>query len=145
MELCIKEFKELTGTELYEILKLRVNVFVVEQNCPYRELDDKDQDALHVYLRDADAIAAYLRVLAPGVSFAEASIGRVSAAHRRCGLGTQILQEGIRAARDRFHANAIRIEAQTYAKAFYEHQGFQRVSEEFLEDGIAHIQMLLEL
>ena len=73
MELCIKEFKELTGTELYEILKLRVNVFVVEQNCPYRELDDKDQDALHVYLRDADAIAAYLRVLAPGVSFAEAS------------------------------------------------------------------------
>ena len=145
MELCIKKFEELSGAELYEILKLRVDVFVVEQNCPYRELDGKDQGALHVYLRDAGEIVAYLRVLAPGVSFAEASLGRVIAARRRCGLGTRVLRAGIAAARDFFHAAAIRIEAQEYARAFYEKQGFAPVSEVFLEDGIPHIQMLLKL
>lgn len=144
MELFIKKFEELTSRELYEILQLRVDVFVVEQNCPYRELDGKDIHALHIFLRDEMGIAAYLRVLAPGVSFAEASIGRVIAARRRCGLGTQILRAGIAAAKDVFHADAIRIEAQTYAKTFYERQGFCQVSEEFLEDGIPHIQMLLE-
>ena len=144
MELFVRKFEELTGPELYEILKLRVDVFVVEQKCPYQELDGKDQSALHIFLRDEAGIAAYLRVLAPGGSFAEASIGRVIAVRRRCGLGTRILRAGICAARDIFHAAAIRIEAQSYAKVFYEKQGFYQVSEEFLEDGIPHIQMLME-
>lgn len=145
MEIIVKRFEELDINELYEILKLRVNVFVVEQNCPYPELDDKDKSAWHVYIREGGKITAYLRVLDPGVSFDTAAIGRVISTRRRCGLGTKLLQEGIRVARERMNADAIKIEAQTYARAFYELQGFRQTSEEFLEDGIPHIEMTLEL
>ena len=145
MEIIVKRFDELDINELYEILKLRVNVFVVEQNCPYPELDDKDKSAWHVYIREDGNITAYLRVLDPGVSFDTAAIGRVISTRRRCGLGTKLLREGIRVARERMNANAIKIEAQTYARAFYELQGFRQTSEEFLEDGIPHIEMTLEL
>ncbi|MCI5801791.1 MAG: GNAT family N-acetyltransferase [Oscillospiraceae bacterium] len=145
MELVIKRFEELTAEELYEILRLRVSVFVVEQNCPYQELDGKDLRAYHVYLRDAEGIEAYLRVLDAGVSFPEVSIGRVIAVKRRQGLGSRILSEGVRVAGERLAAGAIRIEAQTYARGLYEAQGFCQVSEEFLEDGIPHIEMLLRL
>ena len=145
MELTVKRFEELDINELYEILKLRVDVFVVEQNCPYPELDDKDKSAWHVYIREDGKITAYLRVLDPGVSFDTAAIGRVISTRRRCGLGTTLLREGIRVARERMNADAIKIEAQTYARAFYELQGFRQTSEEFLEDGIPHIEMSLEL
>ena len=145
MDLTVKRFEELDINELYEILKLRVDVFVVEQNCPYPELDDKDKSAWHVYIREGGKITAYLRVLDPGVSFDTAAIGRVISTRRRCGLGTKLLQEGIRVARERMNADAIKIEAQTYARAFYELQGFRQTSEEFLEDGIPHIEMTLEL
>lgn len=138
----LKPFDQLTVTELYEILQLRVDVFVVEQNCPYRELDDKDQHALHLFARDPEGIQAYLRILAPGVSFAEASLGRVISRQRRQGLGSQLLQRGIQAAQEWLGPCPLRIEAQTYAKEFYEKAGFRQVSEEFLEDGIPHIQML---
>ena len=145
MDLTVKRFEELDINELYEILKLRVDVFVVEQNCPYPELDDKDKSAWHVYIREGGKITAYLRVLYPGVSFDTAAIGRVISTRRRCGLGTTLLQEGIRVARERMNADAIKVEAQTYARAFYELQGFRQTSEEFLEDGIPHIEMTLEL
>ena len=145
MDMIVKRFEELDINELYEILKLRVDVFVVEQNCPYPELDDKDKSAWHVYIREGGKITAYLRVLDPGVSFDTAAIGRVISTRRRCGLGTTLLQEGIRVARERMNTNAIKIEAQTYARAFYELQGFRQTSEEFLEDGIPHIEMTLEL
>ena len=145
MDLTVKRFEELDINELYEILKLRVDVFVVEQNCPYPELDDKDKSAWHVYIREGGKITAYLRVLYPGVSFDTAAIGRVISKRRRCGLGTTLLQEGIRVARERMNADAIKIEAQTYARAFYELQGFRQTSGEFLEDGIPHIEMTLEL
>lgn len=145
MDLTVKRFEELDINELYEILKLRVDVFVVEQNCPYPELDDKDKSAWHVYIREDGKITAYLRVLDPGVSFDTAAIGRVISTCRRCGLGTKLLQEGIRVARERMNADAIKIEAQTYARAFYELQGFRQTSEEFLEDGIPHIEMTLEM
>lgn len=144
METVIKRFDELTTAELYAILRLRVSVFVVEQNCSYQELDDMDQQALHVYFLDGGEIAAYLRVLGPGVSGKEALIGRVIAAKRGCGIGGRLLSEGIRVARERLQASAIRVEAQSYAKGFYETRGFRQVSEEFLEDGIPHITMLLE-
>lgn len=143
MELIVKRFEELTVEELYEILRIRVAVFVVEQQCPYQELDDRDRQSFHVYLKDDDGILAYLRVVDRGVSFDEVSIGRVIALKRRCGLGSKILSEGIRVAKHRLKAEVIRIEAQTYAKALYEKQGFRQVSEEFLEDGIPHIQMVL--
>ena len=145
MELTVKRFDELDIFELYEILKLRVDVFVVEQNCPYPELDEKDKSAWHVYFREDGEIIAYLRVLDPGVSFDTAAIGRVISARRRCGLGTKLMREGIRVARERMNTEAIKIEAQTYARSFYELQGFRQTSEEFLEDGIPHIEMTLEL
>ena len=145
METLVKRFDELMVSELYEILKLRVDVFVVEQNCPYSELDGKDQGALHVFFRDEEGIQAYLRVLGPGVTFPEVSLGRVISRKRWCGMGSRLLEEGIRTAKEKFGAKAIRIEAQSYAKAFYEKAGFRQVSEEFLEDGIPHIEMLLEL
>lgn len=87
MELFVKHFSELTAQELYEIYRLRVSVFVVEQKCCYQEVDDADKDAYHVWLRDEDGIAAYARVLPRGATFPAVSIGRVIAVRRRCGLG----------------------------------------------------------
>ncbi|MGX8701737.1 GNAT family N-acetyltransferase [Caproiciproducens sp.] len=145
MELVTKKFKELTLDELYDILKLRVDVFVVEQNCPYHEMDDLDQSAYHVYLKDDEGIQAYLRVLDAGAAFDEVAIGRVVARKRRCGLGTQILSAGIETAKRVMGAKKIKIEAQTYAWSLYEKAGFRQISEEFLEDGIPHILMMLEI
>lgn len=145
LELFIKKYDELSLDELYDILKLRVSVFVVEQECPYQELDDKDKAAYHLFFKDNDGIQAYLRVLDKGVSFDEASIGRVISIKRRCGLGSRILAEGIKVAFEKFNADKIKIEAQTYAKSFYECSGFKQVSDEFIEDGIPHILMLLKI
>lgn len=144
MDLIIKRFEELSVEELYEILQIRVEVFVVEQNCTYQEIDDKDRYSYHVFLKDDTGIKAYLRVIDKGVSFEEVSIGRVLTLKRGCGLGNRILLEGIKVAKKRMKADKIKIEAQSYAKEFYEKLGFKQVSEEFLEDGIPHIQMVLE-
>lgn len=145
MELFVKEFRDLSLEELYAIIQTRVAVFVVEQQCPYMELDDRDQQALHVYLRDDDGIQAYLRVMPPAHNGEAAVIGRVLARKRRMGLATRVLEAGIAAAQERFGASAIRLDAQTYARGLYEKLGFRQVSEEFLEDGIPHIGMRLEL
>ncbi|MBR3060412.1 MAG: GNAT family N-acetyltransferase [Oscillospiraceae bacterium] len=145
MTLQIKRFGELTAAELYRILKLRVDVFVVEQACPYPELDGLDQGALHLWLEDEEGIHAYLRVMDRGAESEYVSIGRVVVRERRRGLGTRILKEGIRAAREYLGAEAIYLEAQTYAAGLYEKQGFRPISEEFLLDGIPHVKMLLEL
>lgn len=140
----IKRFYELSAEELYAILKLRVDVFVVEQNCPYPELDNRDQEAVHVWLEDADGILAYLRIMDRGVESEHVSLGRVVAARRHEGLGSKILAEGIRVAKDIFQTGTLYLEAQTYAIPFYESQGFQVVSEPFMEDGIPHVKMLRE-
>ena len=144
MERIVRHFDELTTRELFDLYKLRVSVFVVEQNCPYQEVDDADRVSYHVWLRDEDGIAAYLRVIPAGVSFEDVSIGRVIAVRRRCGLGTRIVEEGIRVAREKLQARRITIEAQTYARALYEKLGFRQTSAEFLEDGIPHIRMQWE-
>ena len=144
MYLQIKRFHELTTDELYAILKLRVDVFVVEQRCPYGEIDGLDQNALHVWLQDEKGIEAYVRVLDKGVKSEHAAIGRVIAVKRRMGLGTRIVQAGLDAAREYYGADAVYIEAQTYARSLYENLGFRQISGEFLEDGIPHIQMLKE-
>ena len=141
MELLVKHFSELTTAELYAILRLREAVFIVEQNCPFPEIDGKDLDAWHLWLEDAGEMVAYARVLDRGVSFEEPAVGRVVAIRRREGLGTRILQEGMRIAKEKFGAEAVMLEAQVYARALYEKQGFVQVSEEFLEDGIPHIIM----
>lgn len=145
MEIKVRRFDELTVRELYAVLKLRSDVFVVEQECVYPDLDNKDLSAYHVWLEDGGEIVAYLRVLDAGVSFEEASIGRVISVRRREGFGTRIVAEGIRVAKEKFGADAIRIEAQTYARGLYEKLGFVQTTEEFLEDGIPHIGMLLNM
>lgn len=144
MKLVIKRFEELTTEELYRILKVRFEVFIVEQDCIYPEIDGKDQHSYHVYLEDETGIKAYLRVVDRGISHEEVSIGRVLTTERGIGLGNRILSEGIRVARDRLKADRIAIEAQSYAREFYEKLGFRQVSDEYLEDGIPHMQMILE-
>lgn len=146
METIIKHFTELTLEELYEILKLRVAVFVVEQNCPYQELDDYDKDCYHVFFRDENGIAAYMRVLDKG-RFEDVSFGRVISARRRCGLGTKLLKVGVEVAKEKYSAKRIMIGAQTYARPFYEQSGFVQIAGtgEYLEDGIPHIYMELKL
>ena len=144
MELVVKHFKELSLEELYEILKVRAEVFVVEQTCIYQDLDEKDKGAYHLFLKDDKGIKAYLRVLDKGVSYEDASIGRVLTVDRGCGLGEKVVTEGIKVAREKFQAGRIRISAQLYAKGFYEKAGFKQVSDEYLEDGIVHIAMVLE-
>lgn len=145
MELIVKHFDELTARELYAILALRDKVFVVEQECIYQEADGKDQRAYHVWLEENGELIAYLRVLDAGVSFTEVSIGRVIAVKRRQGYGSRIVAEGIRVAQEKFGAKVIRIEAQTYARGLYEKLGFRQTTDEFLDDGIPHIGMLLQM
>lgn len=145
MELTVKTFSELSAEELFDIYRLRVSVFVVEQKCPYQEVDDLDKAACHVWLRDEDGIEAYARVLPAGTAFPTAAIGRVIAVKRRCGLGSRIVKEAIRVAGEKFGADRITIEAQVYARTLYEKLGFRQTSEEFLEDGIPHIRMELVL
>lgn len=145
MDIIIKHFDDLSARELFEIYKLRVSVFVVEQKCPYQEVDDADKEAYHVMLRDEGGIQAYARVLPPGAYFEDAAIGRVIAVKRRCGLGSRVVSAAIDAAHEKFSAQRISLEAQVYAKSLYEKLGFVQTSEPFLEDGIPHMKMTLEL
>ena len=144
MQVIVKKFSELSTEELYSIMELRVAVFVVEQNCPYLEIDGLDRDAVHVWLEEGGRILAYLRVMDRGVESEYVSIGRLLAAERRKGYGTRILSEGIHVAMEYFGADRIYLEAQVYAKGLYEKQGFKAISEEFLLDGIPHVKMMLE-
>ena len=146
MTLNVKRFDELTPDELYEIVKLRVEVFVVEQECAYMEFDDRDQNAVHVWLSDDEGICAYLRVLDRGVECEHVAIGRVITRMRGrgTGLGARIMTEGKKIAREVFGADHIYLEAQTYAEGFYAKQGFRRISDEFMMDGIPHYKMLAE-
>ncbi len=144
MKLAIKHFQDLTLNELHDIYRLRVAVFVVEQDCPYQEVDGHDKTAWHAWLYDDEGIQAYLRVLPPGETFSDASIGRVISIKRRQGLATKLIEEGIKLAREKFNAERITIEAQVYARSLYEKMGFCQSSDEFMEDGIPHIKMTLE-
>ena len=141
VELVSKPFNELSVDELWEIYRLRNSVFIVEQNCPYQDIDDADRAAWHMFLRDTDGIAAYLRLLPPHTTFDTAAIGRVIAVKRRCGLATALVREAIAASQELFGSDKIKLEAQVYAKGLYEKCGFVQSSEEFLEDGIPHIEM----
>lgn len=145
MELRYGRLDELTIREIYEIFRLRVSVFVVEQNCPYQEIDDADKEAIHMWLEEDGRIMAYLRVIPAGLVFDQVSIGRVIAVKRRCGLSTRLIKEGIKTAAEELGATEIVLEAQTYARSLYEKLGFCQISEEFLEDGIPHIKMRLEI
>lgn len=136
-----KLFSELTTAELYELLRIRSEVFVVEQDCVYQDLDNDDQSAVHLWMTDGDKIVALCRVCPAGTHMTEVSIGRVITTERGKGYGKQMMLAGIEAAREHFGATRIEIEAQEYAKGFYEQVGFRQTSEPFILDGIPHIKM----
>lgn len=146
MEIHVKAFADMTPLELYKCMKLRVDVFVCEQECLAPELDDRDQDAVHVWIEENGRVEAYLRVLDRGVESEYVALGRVVTrkATRGKGYGAIVMQEGIRVAREQFQADRIYLEAQTYAEGFYMKQGFHRISEEFNLDGMPHYKMLWE-
>ncbi|MCL7762058.1 GNAT family N-acetyltransferase [Polaribacter sp. Z014] len=143
MDFKIKSFSELNTTELYSILQLRSEVFVVEQDCVYQDVDFKDQKALHVFGLKDHKIVAYTRIFKPGDYFKNASIGRVvvAASERKYGFGHDLLKASIKAIKDDFKVDKITISAQKYLKKFYETHQFIQVGEEYLEDGIPHIRM----
>lgn len=144
MELIIKEFNELNAEELYEILKLRINIFIVEQNCPYEECDDKDKNSYHLYLKEDDKILAYLRVVKKGISYDEISIGRVvvNSKYRGQNLGRELMTKAMNFIINELKEKNIRISAQLYLEEFYKSFGFKSVTEQYLEDNIPHIEML---
>jgi ElaA protein len=141
----LKKFEELTAPELYKIMQLRNEVFVVEQNCVYQDADDKDQPSLHLCGWDGEKLVAYTRIIPQGISYAEASIGRVvtSPAYRNTGAGRQLMKESIDRTFSQFNCNAIKIGAQVSLTKFYQSLGFVQSGAEYLEDGIPHIEMIL--
>ncbi|MCR9263594.1 MAG: GNAT family N-acetyltransferase [Flavobacteriaceae bacterium] len=144
MEIVTKTFNELSNTELYQIMRLRSEVFVVEQDCVYQDLDNKDQKALHVVGSKDNKVVAYTRIFKPGDYFKNSSIGRVvvGADQRKYGYGKQIMLASLQAIEQRFPNTIVEISAQTYLLKFYTELGFERIGEEYLEDGIPHVKMI---
>ena len=145
MELKSKYFNELSTIELYEILKARSQIFVVEQKCIYQDLDDIDYKSLHIFYEKEKKVMAYLRVFSKEKNFDVVQMGRVLSIEHGKGLGGKILKEGIKIIKEKINPKKIYIEAQCYAIGFYDREGFKVCSDEFLEDGIPHVKMELEL
>lgn len=141
----LKKFSELSPAELYAIMQLRNEVFVVEQNCVYQDADDKDPASRHFCGWDGSKLVAYTRLIPPGIAYPEASIGRVvtSPAYRKTGAGRRLMEKSIELTFSTFNCHTIRIGAQVYLTRFYSTFGFIQSSEEYLEDGIPHIEMIL--
>lgn len=144
MTIEIKAFNELTLTSLYEVLQLRAEVFVVEQNCPYQDVDGKDQKAMHILGYHKEQLVAYTRVFKPGYYFDNASIGRVVVKEnaRQYGFGKDIMKASIAFIEDTLDLSTIELSAQTYLKKFYNDLGFKEIGEGYLEDDIPHIRMI---
>ena len=144
MDIEIKTFEQLSKDELYEILRVRTAVFVVEQECPYQEVDDKDQKALHIIGKKNKRVIAYARAFNAGDYDVEASIGRVlvDVDHRDKGLGQQVMKASMEAVKSRFNTNVVVVSAQQYLKNFYRDLGFTVTGEPYLEDEIPHIKMI---
>ncbi|WP_299383113.1 GNAT family N-acetyltransferase [uncultured Lacinutrix sp.] len=144
LEIKVKTFQELTTTELYNLLQLRSEVFVVEQDCVYQDIDGKDQKALHVIGYKNNKIVAYTRLFKPGDYFNLSSIGRVVVYknERQYKYGYNIMEASIKAIEEHYNTTEIKISAQCYLKRFYNNLNFFEIGEEYLEDGIPHIGML---
>ncbi|MTE27164.1 GNAT family N-acetyltransferase [Winogradskyella ouciana] len=144
LEIKTKTFQELNTKELYDLLQLRSEVFVVEQDCVYQDIDGKDQKALHILGYRDRKLVAYTRIFKPGDYFDEASIGRVVVKEnaRQYKYGYNIMTASIQAIKDYYDESEIRISAQIYLKRFYNNLNFKEVGEEYLEDGIPHINMI---
>jgi ElaA protein len=146
MNWIIKPFDALTTAELYKIIQARIDVFVVEQDCPYQDADNKDFRAMHLWLPDEEGnIKAYCRLLPSGISYPEPSIGRVltGATSRKEGLGRKMMEKAIEFIQQTWQSPNIRISAQLYLKDFYGSLGFQQIGVPYPEDNIPHIEMFL--
>ena len=144
MKITVKTFEELSLQELYKILQLRAEVFVVEQNCVYQDIDGKDEKALHIMGFNKGELVAYTRCFKPGDYFEMASIGRVIVKenHRRHNYGNAIMKASVSEIEKRFKTKEIKLSAQQYLTKFYETHGFQVTGDGYLEDGIPHIAMV---
>jgi ElaA protein len=140
----VKPYKELTRDELYKLLQLRSEIFVVEQNCVYQDIDGKDDIALHVLGYKDNELVAYTRIFPPNTYFENASIGRVvvRASERKYKYGYNLMEISIEAIKTTYNTTTIKISAQTYLKSFYNNLGFNEVGEGYLEDDIPHIGMI---
>jgi len=142
------KFHQLTPDQLYDILKLRVDIFVVEQKCPYPELDEKDRhvETRHMTAYDDSGLIAYTRLLPPGLSYPDVSVGRfaVKPSSRNQGTGSLLMERTLEEIDKIWPDKVIRISAQAHLREFYEKFGFKKVSDSYLEDGIPHIEMLRE-
>ena len=147
MNIVIKYFHELTTQELYNILQLRSEVFVVEQNCIYQDIDGKDQKAVHIFFTENNKTIAYSRIFNEGEYFENPSIGRVVVEKENRGteLGKKIMMEGAKYIKETFTNKKIEISAQKYLKDFYSELGYEFTGNEYLEDGIPHIRMIKQL
>ena len=143
MNLVIKKFDELTTTEVYEILKARSEIFVVEQNCVYQDMDDKDYKSLHIFYEQDGKVVAYLRVFHKDNDTIQ--IGRVLTAQHGKGLGRKLMEAAIQTVKNTFSGTKVYLESQTYATGFYKKFGFEITSGEFPVDGIEHVSMELKL
>ena len=144
MEWRWKQFEDLTVSELYEVVELRERVFIVEQNCVYLDSDGADRWAWHLMGYSNGKLVAYLRALPQGVKYPDCSIGRIvtAAEVRKTGWGKELVKQGIARIDHQFGRSPIRISAQAYLEKFYSEFAFRRVSENYLEDNIPHLEML---
>ncbi len=144
MKFYIKKFDELSLDELYQILVLRCAVFVVEQDCAFLECDGKDKCSYHVFTKENDKVIAYLRIPMPSVVYDEVSIGRVlvKEEYRKKGISRELVSKAMNFITEELKETRIKIQAQSYLEKFYAEFGFKTVSEEYLEDGIPHIDMV---
>jgi len=145
MKTFIKNFQDLSNTEIYQILRLRSEVFVVEQECIYQDIDNKDKKAVHIFLKEKNEIIAYSRVFKEKEYFENPSIGRVVVANKRrmYGVGKKIMNISIDYIKQNIKAKSIEISAQKYLKKFYSNLGFVQQGDEYLEDNIPHLRMFL--
>ena len=145
MKTFIKNFQDLSNTEIYQILRLRSEVFVVEQECIYQDIDNKDKKAVHIFLKEKNEIIAYSRVFKEKEYFENPSIGRVVVVNKRrmYGVGKKIMNISIDYIKQNIKAKSIEISAQKYLKKFYSNLGFVKQGEEYLEDNIPHVRMFL--
>ena len=143
MNFVSKFFDQLTSSEVYEILKARTKIFIVEQNCPYQDSDGTDYESLHVFYEQDGEILAYLRAFVKEKGVVQ--VGRVLTVEHGKGLGGKLLKEGLEQVKEKYAPQKIYLEAQCYATGFYEREGFKICSDVFLEDGIPHVKMELEL
>ncbi len=145
MSLIIKTFQELNTKELYEILKARASIFIMEQNINYQDMDDIDYESIHFFYMENDKVVAYLRAFYKDNGKEDVQIGRVLTLEHGKGLGKKLIENSLPEIKKRLPSKKIVMDAQTHAISFYEQFGFVVTSEEFLEEGIMHVQMELEL